>query len=371
MSLQETSFSGVANTGLTCLQCVARISRWLGVAWIVLSLPLAWWDLQGRLIIEARAGVSLFKLWIFWATWATLPLLLDAAIQLLQASCLRMQRWAKALWAAGLLLVAYSGLLEPRLLQVHTHRITLQASQGATQAATSSPAAQPLRIALVADMHVGLFVRNWQLERLVNTLNALDVDAVVVAGDWTYEPQRDLLAGWAPLKRVRHPLFGVLGNHDTQAPGPDLASALQQALQHNGVQLLDGQTRHFKGWELVGLSDLWGGNPRAEIAQLLQPTQQPATAPRLIVMHQPDTAALLPPAQGATLMVSGHTHGGQIMLPWITRRYVLPGMSAQGWFEGHYRTAAGDLFVTAGTGTIGLPARLGVVPRVDVLHLKP
>ncbi|MDO4769745.1 MAG: metallophosphoesterase [Brachymonas sp.] len=366
MSLQESSFPDVANTDCACWQRLARISRWLGGAWIVLSLPLAWWDLQGRWLVEGRVGVSFFKLWIFWATWATLPLLLDAAIQLFQAPRSRVQRSANALWAAGLLLVAYSGLLEPRLLQVHTHRIELRSSKSVTNAA-----AQPLRIALVADMHVGLFVRHWQLERLVDTLNALDVDAVVVAGDWTYEPHHDLLAGWAPFKRIRHPVFGVLGNHDTQAPGPDLASSLQQALQHNGVQLLDGQTRHFKGWELVGLSDLWGGNPRAEIAQLLQPAQQPATAPRLVIMHQPDTAALLPLAHGATLMVSGHTHGGQIMLPWITRRYVLPGMSAQGWFEGHYRTPAGDLFVTAGTGTIGLPARLGVVPRVDVLHVQP
>lgn len=357
-------------------QRLARISRWLGGAWIGLSLPLAWWDVQGRLLIDGRVGVSLFKLWIFWATWATLPLLLDAATQLLQAPRRCMQRWANALWAAGLLLVAYSGLLEPRLLQVHTHHITLQpqASENRAAAAASKTAAQPLqplRLALVADIHLGLFVRNWQLERLVNVLNALDVDAVVVAGDWTYEPYHDLQAVWAPLKRIRHPVFGVLGNHDTQAPGPDLASPLQQALQQHGVQLLDGKTSHFKGWELVGLSDLWGGQPRAEIARLLPSTQPPSIAPRLIMMHQPDTAALLPAARQPTLMLSGHTHGGQIMLPWITRQRVLPGMSVHGWYEGHYRTPAGDLFVTAGTGSIGLPARLGVVPRVDVLHVQP
>lgn len=369
--LFRRSFLDASTAGATRWQRLARISRGLGVAWLLLSLPLAWWDLQGRLLIEGRGGISLFKLWIFWGTWATLPLLLDAAMQLLQAPRSRAQRWANALWAAGLLLVAYSGLLEPRLLHVRTHRIALQSNETVANVgpnASPNVAAQPLRLALVADIHLGLFVRNWQLERLVDVLNALDVDAVVVAGDWTYEPHRDLQAVWAPIKRIRHPVFGVLGNHDTQAPGPDLASSLQQALQYNGVQLLDGQTRHFKGWELVGLSDLWGGNPRSEITRLLQ---KPATAPRLVIMHQPDTAALLPAGRQATLMLSGHTHGGQIMLPWVTRQRVLPGMSAHGWYEGHYRTPAGDLFVTAGAGTIGLPARLGVVPRVDVLHVQP
>ena len=186
-------------------------------------------------------------------------------------------------------------------------------------------------------------------------------------GDWTYEPENDLHAVLEPLKQLRRPVFGVQGNHDTQAPGHDLEAPLRQTLQQLGVRLLEGKRQTFKDWELVGLSDLWSGHPRQEIAQLLQ---KPATLPRLVLMHQPDTAALLP-TNSASFMVSGHTHGGQIWLPWITQTKVLPGMSQHGWYEGLYLTRAGALFVTAGAGTIGLPARLGVVPRVDVLHLAP
>jgi hypothetical protein len=125
----------------------------------------------------------------------------------------------------------------------------------------------------------------------VDRLNALDVDAVVVAYDWTYEPPRDLHALLQPFSRLRHPVWGVLGNHDTGAPGPPLAQALRQALQDHGVQVLDGRRMQAQGWDVVGLSDLWGGEPRGEMARLLPPGTP--SAPRLVLAHQPDTAALL------------------------------------------------------------------------------
>ena len=346
----------VERVPLSTATLTSHILRNVGWGWILASLPLAWLDMQGRWLVPGRDWASLIKLWIYWGSWAALPLLLATAVRLWQNP----RYWLGWPWAGLLLLTAYSGLIEPRLLQIRTHHIQVQQKPSAVPV-------QPLRIVLVSDIHAGLFVRKWQLIRLVEAINAQDVDAVVVAGDWLYEPKSDLRAELEPLARLRHPVFGVLGNHDTQAPGPDLEEPLRQTLQQLGVQLLEGKRQVFKDWELMGLGDLWGGHPRQEIAQLLQ---KPATLPRLVLMHQPDTAALLP-ASSAAFMVSGHTHGGQIWLPWITQTKVLPGMSRHGWYEGLYHTHAGELFVTAGTGTIGLPARLGVVPRVDILHLAP
>lgn len=327
----------------------------VGWVWLALALVLAWLDRDGRWMEPGREGAVLIKLWIFWAVWAVLPWW-GAALLGLRHAAGRSPRGLA--WLAALTLVAYSGLLEPRLLTVREHRVQVP---GLAQ----SPA-QPLRLALVADVHAGLFVRDWQVQRLVDRLNALDVDAVVVAGDWTYDPPRDLHAALQPFARLRHPVWGVLGNHDTAAPGPPLAQALRQALQNHGVQLLDGRRLRWRGWDVVGLSDRWGGDPRSEAARLLPPDSP--TAPRLVLAHQPDTATLLP-AGSASLVLSGHTHGGQITLPWLTRHWVLPGMSEQGWFEGLHATPAGPLFVTTGVGTIGLPARLAVVPRIDVLVL--
>ena len=80
------------------------------------------------------------------------------------------------------LLVATGGLLWSRFVEPHQLRV-VETSIGSTCG---------VRVALVADLHAGLYVRQDQLEQLVRRLNALDVDAVLVAGDWTYEPSHDL-----------------------------------------------------------------------------------------------------------------------------------------------------------------------------------
>ena len=79
-------------------------------------------------------------------------------------------------------------------------------------------------------------------------------EAVVGAGDWASDPPRDRHALLQPFSRLRHPVWGVLGNHDTGAPGPPLAQALRQALQDHGVQVLDGRRLQFQGVQLPPLT---------------------------------------------------------------------------------------------------------------------
>jgi predicted MPP superfamily phosphohydrolase len=223
---------------------------------------------------------------------------------------------------------------------------------------------------LISDVHWDLYFRDAQLERLIDRLNSLQVDAVVVAGDWTYEPHPDLKAGLAPFARIRHPVFGVLGNHDVEAPGPPLSDALRKALGTHGVQLIEGQMVSWKGWSLVGLDDHWGGAPGPQV-ESLWPASDSATdwSHRIVVAHQPDTLATLPP-DAAFLALAGHTHGGQIWIPGLTEWVVRTTNTVQPWLNGLYQAPSGHVFVTPGIGTIGLPARLGVVPTIDVIVLR-
>ena len=86
-----------------------------------------------------------------------------------------------------------------------------------------------------------------------------------------------------------------------------------------------------------------------------------------MVVHQPDTLNALP-ENAALLSMAGHTHGGQIWLPGLTHR-ILHSMSEHGWWNGAYATHAGTAWVSSGVGTIGLPARFGVMPVVDLIEL--
>ena len=99
------------------------------------------------------------------------------------------------------------------------------------------------RVALISDIHLGVYKDRAFLQRVVDRINALPaLDAVVIAGDLTYEPQdRDLQALFAPLARLRAPTYAVLGNHDQQRPGPDIDIALRAALHAHGVQVIEGR----------------------------------------------------------------------------------------------------------------------------------
>lgn len=326
-----------------------RLCGALVVIWLLLSVIIAVIDWNDRWTLPDRSFITVFKLWLFWASLAAPAMLVGALAQSWRAR----GTWHALPWlafAAVLAVGGWSRLVEPHLLVERTTHIP------------SVPVgAQPLRLALVSDVHLGLFVRRYQLDALVNRLNQLDVDAVIVAGDWSYDPPRDLAAAFAPLRKLRHPLYATLGNHDVQAPGPPLTAALRGALAETGVVWLEGRDVAFKGWCLSGLDDAWGGHPGPQIAAWNQQDAQR----RIVVVHQPDTVASMPPGS-AFLALSGHTHGGQIALPWLTAR-VLRGMSRQGWYDGLYRTPAAWLVVSRGTGSIGLPARLGTPPTIDVV----
>lgn len=225
-------------------------------------------------------------------------------------------------------------------------------------------------LALVSDLHLGAYKDTAFLRRLAARLEALPVEAVLVAGDLTDAPpardQASLQALLAPLGRLRHPVYAVLGNHDQQRPGPDIDRPLRAALGALGVQVIEGRRVPMRGgWVLAGLGDRWAGkdDPR------FLPT--PAPQPTVVLAHNPDSAVRLSPTQ-AQLLLAGHTHGGQLRIPWLYRR-VIP--SAYGFDRGEQwlATAHGRVrvFTTTGTGETGLPLRLFDPPAIDLLHLRP
>jgi uncharacterized protein len=217
-----------------------------------------------------------------------------------------------------------------------------------------------LRIGLITDIHRSLFVSHEDVARAVTSLMAERPDLIVLGGDYVTWGDRTFVAPSAdalgPLA-APHGVFGILGNHDDDHDMP-------AALGRNGVQVLkDARTRLRIRNEVVDLIGIRFWTKRqTDIAALAR-----GAAPMTILLaHDPrrltEAAALNLP-----LVLSGHTHGGQIVLP------LVGALAAQKFpvVAGVGRRDRTTLFVSRGVGTIYVPVRINCPPEVAVLTLQP
>ncbi|TAG46912.1 MAG: phosphohydrolase [Betaproteobacteria bacterium] len=283
--------------------------------------------------------------------WLFVPYVLLAFVQMRLE--LKRRAWLGATGAAlaigfGLVLL-YARFIEPERIVIRETQLSIGA---------------PLRIALIADVHIGFFQDERRTQQIVDALNRLDVDVVAVAGDWTYEPTRPLGELLAPLSGLRHRMISVPGNHDEEQPGPPLAVELRETLLRYKVEPVEGKSVIVKGVEFVGMGDRWA--KKDWIPPLIDDRK-----PLIALAHNPDSYVRLAGTSIGT-MLAGHTHGGQINIPWLTA-WALTGATKGAFKRGLYeRDAAGprQVFVTAGLGTVGLPMRLFQPPVIDVLICK-
>lgn len=269
-----------------------------------------------------------------------------------------LDRYGAAAILAALTVLAYARFVEPRILLTSTHEIEL---------ARCFPEAGRVRVALFSDTHNGIFGNEMPFSRIVRRVNEADPDLVFIAGDFVYllDPDR-FEATFSPLSHATAPVYAVLGNHEIGAPPPDVSAEIVPALEKIGVRVIDDEativTIDGREIEIVGISDLWG--ERQKRALLNEPTDKP----RLVLTHNPSTILRLKPTARFDLMIAGHTHGAQIYLPFIS--CFLMREICEVTRYGLAETPRGPVFVTSGTGTVGLAMRFMVPPRIDVLNIS-
>ena len=200
--------------------------------------------------------------------------------------------------------------------------------------------------------------------KIVKKVNLEQPDFVVVAGDWTYEPENKLAEELAILKEIQAPIYSVNGNHDEQYPGPPIQALLANALAVNNVMDIEGKIVEFDEFRLIGVGDLWAGK-----ADMRYMPELPQDKPWLILSHNPDTVDMVPELPTRPLMLSGHTHGGQVELPWLTS-YIMKKVSILGHKKGMYLHENANVFVSVGTGMVGVPFRFRVPPTIDIIELS-
>jgi len=268
------------------------------------------------------------------------------------------QRRGKIFWSliSGVLL--YGFVIEPMRLVVRKTTIALPAWPEEFR---------DLRVTVFSDLHVGPpHITLARLRRIVERANATEADLILMPGDFVETP-----LGWrmaepeaiaAELKRLRAKagVFATLGNHDWWYD----PTRVRRAFENEGIRVLDNQAikieRRGKTFWLAGFADKWVGRPNIE-ETMKQITDD---APVIAFTHNPELFPAIPAR--ITLMIAGHTHGGQIWLPFIGR----PVIKDQRYAIGHIIEGRRHLFVTPGIGTSILPVRFGVPPEISVLTIK-
>ena len=231
------------------------------------------------------------------------------------------------------------------------------------------PALDGLRIAHLSDLHIQRGFPARRLRPVVGRVNALRPDLIALTGDYVYDGEtkferearmRACADALAPL-RARLGVFATFGNHDFPVPpadpprGPWEAAGITPLLDESVTLTPGGVPLHIVGLRSALVRPTWPG------------FASPAGEMRLLLWHEPDRAEEAARA-GADLMLSGHTHGGQVRLP-LAGALVLPPMGRR-YPAGLYKVGEMSLYVTRGIGMLPPLVRLNCPPEITLLTLR-
>ncbi len=233
------------------------------------------------------------------------------------------------------------------------------------------------RIAQVSDFHMDEFSEPFFVREVVRRVNSLNPDAVFLTGDFVtcqFAPKKFAIgAGWQCASLLNEltcrQRYAALGNHDVMIG----AKPVTEALTANGITVLFNSYLPLERsggriW-LAGICDPLLGTPDPE-ATIPAAIRNIPKEPIVLLCHEPDYVdhlLKLPSGQAVSLMLCGHTHGGQIRLPLIGP-LVLPTMGRK-YIEGWFRFGQLQLHVNRGIGAVGVPFRLNCPPEISIITL--
>lgn len=227
----------------------------------------------------------------------------------------------------------------PRRLRLSRHRVRLGGEQ-------------PLRIVQLTDLHIGRATPAILLRQAVREARRARPDLVVLTGDYLNRSLRHLPALDRLVGRLPRPCVATLGNHDHWSGAESIANVLSR----RGITVLRNShaVLRLRGRELtvVGVDD--GTTGHADVRRALARVARPETA--LVLTHNPRTAEEIV-VRGGRLVLAGHTHGGQIAIPRITRALARAG--GMRYLSGWYPVGPGRLYVSPGVGSAVIRLRLG------------
>jgi predicted MPP superfamily phosphohydrolase len=235
-------------------------------------------------------------------------------------------------------------------------------------------------IALISDIHSSINMLKEEMDEYVKIVNGLQCDLILVTGDFVNSMTEEVYPFAEAFSSLRapHGVYGVMGNHDFFAPQPEVVAKEVDAC---GVKLLrndkiiisrnggGGANSPSDSFYLVGVDDV--GRPERAAAMIRNSVgYAPLNIPKILMIHRPyflEQAA----NENIDLVLSGHTHGGQIVFAQFGNVRIAPASLASRYVWGKYKIDNTQMYINRGIGTVGLPIRLNCPPEITKITLIP
>jgi len=268
-------------------------------------------------------------------------------------------------------LVIFGSFIEPKILITNYQTIDLPNLNS------------PVKIAFVSDLHVGKYKQTAWVEKVADRIIGLNPDIVLLGGDQTDNEASapEELIYLTPLKKItnKFPVYAINGNHEyglTCFNGKDkkchytgdIHNETKKTLTDLSVRYLTNElqkiTINSSSFYLFGGDEYW-----AKKLDLSSLNKRAENLPTIALIHNP--SAILDKPINANLILSGHTHGGQIRLPFIGPLGMVDTVLPHEYYWGlHNITTSTQIFISAGAGETGARARLFNPPEVVLLTIN-
>jgi uncharacterized protein len=229
---------------------------------------------------------------------------------------------------------------------------------------------RPLRLVQITDPHLGPFMSERRLRLLAERAADRDPDLVLLTGDFvtmeSHRAEEALIRALAPLRKLEGRVFACLGNHDHEAP-----RMVARALEATGARLLIDEAVVVETpagkVDVLGL-DFHFRNRKERIAAACDAYPRTDGAFRLVLLHDPGAYKHVPDGH-ADLVLSGHTHGGQLGLLSLGLPYTIVSALTSIPDHGLWALGSSRLYVHRGTSHYGFPLRIGVPSEESLLRV--